>query len=367
MSGWPWMKGKLTAIAHVNTNEETTLQDDESTDKRPILKDLIYKYRDLIDVMEVELSHLDKYDPQKHDDLWCLRFLLSHKLDPVPAIAAANTTLHFRRKHKLDKLDIRGFPPQDYNKFKPNFFPSFQRFMRYVTGSTNNNGKIKKTSKEEGDVDEQQKKQQPICYVVPDHQTLGVLTYIDLGNIDTHLSAELSLEDWIAGLAYLNEYNYQWLDYLSRTTGRLTKSIRLVDVSSAQLNQVDRICQQKYTEAVATMEDCFPQAVSSIYICYAPFWIQSPWRVIKPFLPVRVVAKMDFLNPKDNEDDKSKLLQQVPPQHLSIKFGGTNQDTAQQQQRKSWTEVTTSPQKRALAKKIESLGNMPSAKGLPSI
>ena len=322
MSGWPWMKGKLVAIA----NARVSSNPDEG-DPRPILQHLLYEYRPLIDAMGRSLRKkaVDGYDPKKHDDLWLLRFLLSHKSNPQKAFDAAKTTLSFRQEYKLDKLgDIREYPPQEYQKF-PNDrkFSAFCRFMRhFVKNDQGYTASYDEDEYQNEDLDETATP--PLICVVPDPIHLGVLTYVNLGQIDTHRLAELEEEDWIAGLAYINEYNFQWLDYLSRTTGRLTKAIRLVDVSTATIGQVDLTCQQKYTQSTRSMQDCFPQAIESVFMCFAPFWIQAPWRVIRPFLPERVVEKMDFLHPTSNDDDRQELLSRIPERHLSIVFGGTN-------------------------------------------
>jgi len=293
------MKGlDVSSDGCVTTSEES---DDNNNDKRPIVRDLIREHRSLLDDMATALSLSPpdyNYDARKHDDLWCLRFLLSHKQDFPQALRAAQTTLIFRRDHGLDGWgDIRADPPQRATT------AAWQRF-RDGGGVTENS----------------------IVYTVPDPQRCGVLTFIDIGSMDPHQLAQLSVEDWIAGLAYMNEWNYQWVDYLTRTTGRLTKSVRLVDLGTFRLNQIDLTCQKRYTQAIGTMQDCFPQAVQCIYVCHAPAWVYAPWKAIRPLLPSRVVDKMDFLNPHD-ERDRERLLEVVAlaPEHLPVRFGGSNE------------------------------------------
>jgi len=295
MSGWPWMKG--CSVEQQNAGQVDDSQDDE----RPVVRDLIREHRDLIDQMAAALSsseNEESYDATKHDDLWCLRFLLSHKKNLPKAIQAAKTTLVFRREHGLDELgDIRETAPQNAE------IAAWQRF------------------RDSGGVSERS-----ILYTVPDLQRGGVLTFFDIGSMDPHKLAKLSVDDWIASIAYMNEWNYQWLDYLTRTTGRLTKSVRIVDVGTARLSQIDLTCQDRYTKAIATMQDCFPQAVQCIYVCYAPAWIYVPWKTIRPYLPVRVVSKMDFLDPSVAKD-RQRLLHATAdsPEHLPTRFGGANE------------------------------------------
>lgn len=284
MSGWPWMKGQPVAIADAEPDE---------TDPRPIVKDVIQTHRESLDQFQAELLDNPLYDPlMKHDDLWCVRFLLSHKGNVEKSLQSANTTLLFRKKHNLDDVDLRQTPPQDYKNIRR---PAFNRFMTSGVGSGS------------------------LIYSVEEKT---VVAYINIGCLSTHDLAELDTDDWVSALAFVNEWNYQWLDYMTRTTGRLTKSVRLVDVGTVQLGQIDLKCQEKYTTAIGGMQDCYPQAVQSIYVCFAPFWIQTPWRLIRPFLPERVVSKMDFLSPVDNADDLQRLLQHVSRDHLPVRFGG---------------------------------------------
>jgi len=303
MSTWPWMKDSAVALAQA-------VPDD--SDPRPVVSDLIEENQELIDRMVEALSNGSSDDEDdanessslfdhanKHDDLWCLRFLLSHKKNLDKAVAAARTTLKFRHEHKLDEKDLRNEAAPQY----PEKVIGNEAFCRFMASGVADGS---------------------IVYTVPEPNRSGVVAYINIGSLDTHQLGQVELEDWVAALTYANEWNYQWLDYLTRTTGRLTKSIRIVDVSTSRLQQFDNSCQQKYTDAIAVMQDCFPQAVKSIFVCFAPAWIQVPWRVIRPFMPVRVVDKLDFLHPLNNDDDRARLLEIIPKDHLPTQFGGTN-------------------------------------------
>ena len=81
-------------------------------DDRPSVKALIDEHRKMIDKVKAEVQQEDLYDPTKHDDLWFLRFCMSHKKSK-PAIKAAKHTLKFREEHNLDLKDIRDRKPQD--------------------------------------------------------------------------------------------------------------------------------------------------------------------------------------------------------------------------------------------------------------
>ena len=79
-------------------------------DDRASVKALIEEHGEKIDKIRQGIVDDPLFDAQKHDDLWILRFWLSHK-KTKQAIAAAKTCLAFREKWKLDEKDIRDETP----------------------------------------------------------------------------------------------------------------------------------------------------------------------------------------------------------------------------------------------------------------
>jgi len=284
MSGWPWMKDESVAIADAIGED----------DRRPSVKQLIDENRELIDQVESQLLQNELYDVSKHDDLWILRFLLSHEKNTPRALEAAEATLRFRKTHKLDSIDIRAFPPQERDQVKNE---AFQHFMNSGIGTD------------------------AFTLVVPNKRKLGVVFCFNITSFDTHKLGTLDPEDWMAAMIYVNEYSFQWLDYITRTTGRLTKAVHLIDVADVTWSMYDLTTQTKYTNATKIMKDFYPQAVQAYLVCHAPYWIETPWKLLKPLLPTRVVAKLDFLNP-DVDADRERLQDFVPTEFLPERFGG---------------------------------------------
>jgi hypothetical protein len=79
MTSWPWMKGIDEAIS------DPVPQVNEY-DKRPSVKRLIENSRETIEELKLALMLDPFYSPLKHDDLWILRFVLSHPRDKDAAI-----------------------------------------------------------------------------------------------------------------------------------------------------------------------------------------------------------------------------------------------------------------------------------------
>jgi len=390
MSGWPWMRDvDPTSFINVETNDNHDDDDDDDDDARPLISQLIADHRTTIDQVRKELANDDLfhlYDKTKHDDLWVLRFLLSHNHDPDRAVVAARATMLYRKKYNLDAKDFRSLSPQMrfgsqhvtayrteidrvkqllsnddllhlYDETKHNdvwLLPFVLRNRKdshaaaeeartamilekqssnNITNSNNNNTKDSKSKSRRVRFDENihstflrfvnyGMKDDALIMVQPDVKRRGVVFYLTVSSIDTHELAELEQEDWNASMAYVNEFQFQWNDYMTRTTGRLTKAVHIVDVAGIGLDTYNGIAQEKYTTATKFLEDFYPQAVQAYLVCHAPIWIEAPWRILKPLLPTRVVSKLDFLNPNDYDQDYQKLLKFMPEHLLPLRFGG---------------------------------------------
>jgi hypothetical protein len=172
---------------------------DSDYDDRPSIKELIREHRCSIDEVKAELLNEPEFDYEnKHDDLWILRFVLSHRKRTQGAVKAAKHTLAFRQEHKLDERDIRFSPPGPESDCE-----AMRRYTAYCDDDT-------------------------FLWAISDSQR-GVVTFIRYAGLDQHsLVANGDEEDWLPVFVYLSEWVHQWLDRISRTSGRLTKNTRLV-------------------------------------------------------------------------------------------------------------------------------------------
>ena len=287
MASWPWTKDLSVAIAD-------PIPPVDPEDTRPSVKDLIAKHRAAIDEVANELRSHILYDANKHDDLWILRFCMSHK-KTKKAVKAAKSTMEFRKEHRLDEKDIR-FVPGTVDQ--PDIPEVLKRYLTYC-----------------GD--------DGVQFTLPDSKR-GVVAFIKLDSLQQQtLLKVLSSEEWLIPYLYLNEWSHQWLDYVTRTTGRLTKSIRCMDLQTTQLSDICIQANRRDGDAMAVMEDVYPQLLQTLYICGAPSYIQIPWRILKPLLPKRVVSKIDFINPDKSTKERDIILGYIDIQHLPVRFGGS--------------------------------------------
>mmetsp|Transcript_40821 Transcript_40821/g.97793 ORF Transcript_40821/g.97793 Transcript_40821/m.97793 type:complete len:239 (+) Transcript_40821:147-863(+) len=207
MTSWVWMKGTDVAIS------DPAIDPVVPEDKREKVKDLIGQYSDKIEKVKEGLADDPLYDPSKHDDLWILRFVMSHK-KAKPSLKAAKHTLEFRKQHNLDDEDIR------------------DKYPHKLTS-----GNVYEYWKERCNGD-------AIICVHPDPKR-GVLMFLTFGHFNTDAANTLSDEVWDEAFIYTSEFVHQWLDYTTRTTGLMTKSVRFIDLRGATFKHFDRKSTQR--------------------------------------------------------------------------------------------------------------------------
>mmetsp|Transcript_10837 Transcript_10837/g.18331 ORF Transcript_10837/g.18331 Transcript_10837/m.18331 type:complete len:307 (-) Transcript_10837:36-956(-) len=292
MTSWPWMKGIEEAIAdpipHV-----------DEFDNRPSVKELINEHQKQIEKLRNEIEHDPLYEPDKHDDLWLLRFVMSHKKKKTKvAVEAAKQTLAFRKEHGLDEDDIRAFPPG----VGPKTHPKGKAFKDYIELCNKD----------------------AINFSLPDPKR-GVIGFLRIASINQHKLVEEFPEDqWLPSFLYLVEWCHQCLDYVTRTTGRLTKSMRIIDLDGLSFKAINSENLKRDGKAMGVTEDCYPQLLHAIYMFHAPSWMQLAWRIARPLLPKRVVEKIDIMgNPeKKRKREMNLLLQHISTENLPVRFGG---------------------------------------------
>jgi hypothetical protein len=165
-----------------------------------------------------------------------------------------------------------------------------------------------------------------IQFVLPDKKR-GVIGFVRLAGVDQHaLVKKFDKSIWIDSFTYISEWSFQWNDYITRTTGLFTKSIRLIDMGGFSLSGISMESLTRDGKAMEVMEDCYPQLLHGVFVCRSPTWIQMPWRICRSLLPTRVVSKMDFIDPESNVIERNRLLQHISLEHLPSCYGGMYMD-----------------------------------------
>jgi hypothetical protein len=277
-------------------------------DDRPSVKDLIKEHADKIAKIKEALLDHPLYEESKHDDLWILRFWLSHKKSKA-AIDAAKHTLAFRKEYKLDEQDIRKVAPHQVK----------EGMVRDYLDCWKDDAMI---------------------FTHP-HPQRGVIVFLKLSSMDQHKVVEMLTEDhWLPVFMYSSEFSHQWLDYVTRTTGRFTKSVRFIDLDGFALSSVNRTCSKRDGHVMGLMEDCYPQLLETIFACNPNLVIDVIWKMLRSLIPKRVVAKFDIMHPKENLNDRQKLFRHISETDLPCFYGGKNPISPHDWEVKTEEEIT---------------------------
>ena len=125
---------------------------------------------------------------------------------------------------------------------------------------------------------------------------------------------------------YLSEWKFQWLDYLTRTTGRVTKYLSIADCDEVSRKMIHRDCKKQDSQAAKILEDKYPQLLGAMLVCNAPIWADVVFTILKPFLPKRLLAKVNLIKPLKKERDLLLVLEYISREHLPAKYGGNLQE-----------------------------------------
>ena len=237
---WPWLKDCDTGL----TTTDPPIPPIDQYDDRPSVVSLLVEHQSYIDQVRDELCLDPLYNCHKHDDLWILRFVLSHKKNVSSAVRAAKYTLAFRKEHQLDDHDVRyhnqlqqptpsaNTNTNNTNDSESSLSSSVQRYMKYV-------------------------RKDAIRFVIPDHQR-SVILFIDISGVNQHeLVANVKESDWLPSYLYYNEMAYQWIDYITRRTGRLTKLVRIIDGQNIMpWKTINYECCRRDCVVMKMTEDC---------------------------------------------------------------------------------------------------------------
>ncbi|CAJ1956377.1 unnamed protein product [Cylindrotheca closterium] len=299
MTSWIWMQGVDKALV------DKAIDPVSPEDDRPSVIDLIQEHADTIEKVRLGLQEDPLFDKTKHDDLWILRFVLSHKSKMKRCVQAAKTTLEFREKYKLDGIDLRHFEPPHFESKdlaiggSPSVAHSTS--LRFPKGA--------------------------LTLTIPNRQlgTVSFMQFAEIAKGDLQAAKTLSDVDWNAPFIAMSEWSFQWLDYITRTTGRLTKNVRFLNFQGVSFSAINnRKAGSRDGKIMGEMEDVYPQLLHAIYIYEAPHWIHVIWSMVRRIMPKRVVEKIDVVEPKTNADELKKILRFVDLKTLPQSLGGKN-------------------------------------------
>jgi len=304
------MIGTKTPLTQSTASLSTTWSDGggadnafDSFDERPLVNDLLVENSSDIDYVRAAIQTHPLYEPScsRYDNIWILRFVLSHKNDVDVASRAAIATMEFREAYNLNEKDTRGQikhldgdPSSEYGT--PNLSPFDACCEKYA------------------------------CLVTLPDENRGPIMYVFLSKFDMDkVNKTMTQEDIKLMKIYYDEAIYQVVDSITRKTGRLTKLLKVIDFDGLTLKQMNRGYLSKNAAASKEVEDYMPQLLGGMLAVNAPKWINVIWKFVRPLMPKRVVEKVDIL-PRNTEKVQKSLIRFVSKENLLGRYGGENKE-----------------------------------------
>ena len=269
-------------------------------DDRPSVVDLLATHAASLSALREHVSVDALYSPEKHDDLWLLRFLLSH-LKPGKeasgvrsAAKAARSTLAWRAANSMDQISVQLQTMLSADEH-PNIADCHANHML------------------------------PDCclFVQPD-ASRGPLILCDLAGLDVAKCMQhVTRDEYAMLLATMNEWCFVKCDRVSRATGRLTKTCRVLTLKRADAR---KLIHQEYLKrdgaCAKEIEDCYPQLLGSVIILDPPRWILAVWRGLKYLFPPRFVEKLDLISSSSQKEVERRVLRFAALEDLPTDLGG---------------------------------------------
>lgn len=277
----------------------------DAIEERPNIPNLLQQYAAEIQEVKILLQENELYQANLtfYDDIWILRFLLSHNRNTISSANAALKTIQFREENKLNEIgDIRSKIPTLDHDLAKDMFPSVLKLNKHM---------------------------KPWGYIhfLPD-ENRSLISYFALNNINMKaLSDDLGYDGIKEVYIILNESSYQILDSISRSTGKLTKLLKVVDFENVRLRDFSMSYLKNDAKVTKALEDYYPQMLGMLVVVNSPSWFRKVWNILKPFFPKRFVEKVKVLQSLENmnEKDLKALFSYVSYENYPKRLGGLNE------------------------------------------
>lgn len=277
-------------------------------DGRPLVKDLLKEHATSIEkvrqeILSDEVVGKALWDPKKYDDIWILRYVLSHGGNTKHASKAALKTMKFRHEWKMnEKGDLRRFiknygVEENSNDETLESLPSYE----LLNAHCGENALI-------------------VAHPDPDR---GVLIYCDFGMIDCDgIVAGMTCEEFKDSYVHLNEAVFQINDDVTRRTGKLTKLTRFTEMKNFSFLKFNRKFINMNAALQKELEGYFPQFLQKAYVFNLPSWLSAMWTVVTAFFPKRIVEKLNVCPSSASTKFFEPIRKQVAEENHPVLYGG---------------------------------------------
>jgi len=254
------------------------------------VSELLARHREVIEATRTIVNSLEGYDASLHDDIFLLRFLLSHKMNTKAAVKAFGTALKWRRENGIDMVaaEIRAGMQQHEFPGYTHIHPHAQMYFVNPTG------------------------QQPYMFA-----SAAGLRFGDL-------MTAVRPAEYVRYTHYVNEWTFQQCDAATRKLDRFIKVVRVVDSTGLGWAHAHLGFFRVVAAANKGSEDAYPQLLGAFFLCNAGVTMKRLWEsTLRPLLPSRMVDKSQVLRPLQTQEDLDVLLRWIPRESLPTQVGGS--------------------------------------------
>lgn len=283
-----------------NTTSTVT---DTDAETRPLISALLAEHAKVISEVKQKIQddELYKANSSRYDDIWILRYSLSHKKNVRAASKAALSTMKFREEYKLNEIEDIHYKISSMNAPPEMMFPAISQYLAHCEKNA-------------------------VLHTFPDDDR-GVVSYYTAAKIDSiSIGCDMTVDDIKESIFYLNECIYRIQDEVTRRTGRLTKQLKIVDLTKIQLRKLSRTYVNKDADANKMLEDHYPQLVGTLLVANSPGWVSGPWNMFRGLFPRRLVQKVDVLPRHIKSNNLKGFLRYISLENLPERFGGQNKE-----------------------------------------
>ena len=249
------------------------------------------------------------FKPERHDGLWLLRYLLSHRLRVPTAAKAARTALQIRHDLQLDEIAqiVRTRPPNEW--------PHFDKVRRLAVLEELAPRPFDENPAERAawDVLERRlyEERAPPAEALADAQAahracggVGKWQWYHRGLIEVGMLSEMRMHDlWPLRSCleelnvYCDEWVFQVLDEATRQTGDIVKVVRTLSLKGFKVKQLNLKMVRWDAGCKARTQDLYPQQLGQMLFIDPPKSLLWAWdHLVKPLLPRRVAEKTLLVN-----------------------------------------------------------------------
>ena len=266
-------------------------------------------HRDAVEKLRLLVSTHPHFKEERHDGLWLLRYLLSHKLRVPAAAAAARSALQIRHERGLDEIAhfVRTQPPSAWPHFATIRPIAVVEMLSIRPPSetppeTTAWDVLMRGMSQQGITPVQAYAAAQAAYKA--QGGMGEWQSFDRGFVEVGLLSEMQMHElWplrqeLEELTiYSTEWLFQYLDEATRRTDTMVKLTRMLSVEGLKLWMLNLKLARWDAQNKDKNQDLYPQLQDQMFFVNPPKAMLWAWAaLVRPLLPKRVAERTHLVD-----------------------------------------------------------------------